>query len=105
MFWPLRVWQGLRSSIGFWVRGGIDMNFDPETHQECLGFIRAAIATNDRQTAVHIAAVLKDCYVNGYLDRAEIWAALTQTEQQQFQELLGPPPIVPMVHWNVGDRV
>lgn len=81
------------------------MNFDPDTHQECLGFIRAAIATNDRQTAVHIAAVLKDCYVNGYLDRAEIWAALSDAQKQQFQRLLAPPPIVPMVHWNVGDRV
>ena len=30
---------------------------------------------------------------NGHADRAVIWAALTQTEQQQFQELLGPPPV------------
>jgi len=63
---------------------------DPATHLECLGFIRTAIAENDRQTAHHVAVILKDCYQNGYLDRAAIWADLTQTEQQQFQELLGP---------------
>ena len=60
------------------------VQLDTDTHLECLEFIRAAIAE---------------------ADRAEIWAALSETEQQQFQELLGPPPIVPMVHWNVGDRV
>lgn len=66
---------------------------DPATHAECLEFIRAAIASNDRQTARDIASVLKECYQRGYVDRAAIWADLTQTEQQQFQELLGPPPI------------
>jgi hypothetical protein len=66
---------------------------DPAAHAECLGFIRAAIASNDRQTAHDIAAVLKDCYQRGYVDRVAIWADLTQTEQQQFQELLGPPPV------------
>ncbi|MEG4246563.1 hypothetical protein QUA46_25680 [Microcoleus sp. MON2_D6] len=63
---------------------------DPATHTECLDFIRAAIAEADRQTARDIAAVLKDCYQRGYVDRAGIWAALTQTEQQQFQALLVP---------------
>jgi len=63
---------------------------DPATHLECLGFIRAAISTADRQTAHHIAGILKDCYQRSYVDRTEIWAALTQTEQQQFQELLAP---------------
>ena len=38
--------------------------------------------------------MLKDCYQRGYVDRVAIWADLTQTEQQQFQELLAPPPIV-----------
>ncbi len=60
------------------------VQLDPATHAECLEFVRAAISE---------------------ADHAEIWAALSETEQQQFQELLGPPPIVPMVHWNVGDRV
>ncbi|MEG4581582.1 hypothetical protein QUA71_18495 [Microcoleus sp. MON1_C5] len=53
---------------------------DPATHLECLGFIRAAISTADRQTAQDVAAVLKVCYQNGYVDRAKIWADLTQTE-------------------------
>ena len=65
---------------------------NPATHTECLEFVRSAIASNDRQTAHHIAAVLKDCCQRGYTDRAGIWAALTPTEQQQFQELLGPLP-------------
>lgn len=47
----------------------------------------------DRQTAHKIAAVLKVCYQRGYVDRAGIWAALTQIEQQQFQELLGLSPL------------
>lgn len=63
---------------------------DAATHIECLGFIRAAIAENDRQTAHHVAVILKDCYQNGYLDRTAIWAALTLIEQQQFQALLVP---------------
>ena len=65
---------------------------DPATHTECLGFVRSAIASNDRDFAQQIAAVLKDCCQRGYADRAGIWAALTPTEQQQFLELLGPLP-------------
>ena len=67
------------------------VQLDTDTHLEYLEFIRAAIAEADRQTAQQIAAILKDCYQRGYVDRAEIWAALTPTEQQQFQELLAPP--------------
>lgn len=63
---------------------------DPATHLECVEFTRAALTSNDRQTAHHIAGILKDCYQRGYVDRAGIWAALTQTEQQQFQALLVP---------------
>lgn len=66
---------------------------NPATHLDCLGLIRSAISTADRQTAHHIAAVLKDCCQRGYTDRAGIWAALSDAEQQQFQELLGPPPL------------
>ena len=73
------------------VRSPAQLN--PATHTECLGFVRSAIASNDRDFAHHIAAILKDCCQRGYVDRAGIWAALTETEQQQFQELLAPPPI------------
>ena len=65
---------------------------DPATHTECLEFIRAAIASNDQQTALDIKNVLAEVCQNGHADRAEIWAALTQIEQQQFQKLLGPLP-------------
>ena len=63
---------------------------DPATHTECLEFVRSAITSNDQQIAQDVAAILKDCYQRGYVDRAEIWAALTPIEQQQFQELLAP---------------
>jgi hypothetical protein len=66
---------------------------DTATHAECLEFVRSAIASNDRQTAHDIAAILKDCRQRGYVDRAAIWADLTPIEHQQFQELLGPPPL------------
>ena len=55
-----------------------------------MGFVRDAIASNDQEYAGQIAAILKDCYQRGYVDRARIWAALTPIEQQQFQELLAP---------------
>lgn len=37
--------------------------------------------------------MLKDCYQRGYIDRAAIWRDLSLIEQQQFQELLAPPPL------------
>jgi hypothetical protein len=63
---------------------------DAATHIECLGFIRAAIAEADRTTAHHTAGILKDVCQRGYADRAAIWRDLTDTEKQQFQELLIP---------------
>ena len=69
------------------------VQIDPATHAECLEFIRAAIASNDRQTALDIKNVLADVCQRGYVDRAGIWAALSETEQQQFQELLALPPV------------
>lgn len=69
------------------------VQLDPATHAECLEFVRTAISINDRQTAQDVAVILKDCYQRGYVDRTAIWAALTPTEKQQFQELLAPPPI------------
>lgn len=66
---------------------------DPDTHAECLEFIRTAIASNDRQTALDIKNVLAEVCQNGYADRAAIWADLTRTEQQNFKELLALPPI------------
>ncbi|MEG4446680.1 hypothetical protein QUB49_33825, partial [Microcoleus sp. AT9_B4] len=70
---------------------------DPATHAECLEFVRAALTSNDRQTAHHIAGILKDCYQRGYVDRAAIWADLTDTEQQNFKELLALPPIALLI--------
>jgi hypothetical protein len=75
------------------VRSPAPAQLDPATHIDCFQLIRSAIASADRQTAHYIAAVLKDCYQRGYIDRTAIWADLTLIEQQQFQELLGPPPL------------
>lgn len=61
---------------------------DPATHLECLQYIRSAIASADRPTAQAIATVLKEVCQNGYADRKKIWADLTDTEQQNFKELL-----------------
>ncbi|MEG4306837.1 hypothetical protein [Microcoleus sp. D3_18a_C4] len=68
---------------------------DPETHTECLGFIRAAIASNDRQTALDIKNVLADVCQQGHADRAAIWLDLIPIEQQNFKELLALLPIAP----------
>ncbi|MEG3929167.1 hypothetical protein [Microcoleus sp. T3_D1] len=65
---------------------------DPATHADCLQFIRVALASNDREVAQHVAAILKDCYQRGYVDRVAIWDDLTRTEQQNFKELLALPP-------------
>lgn len=66
---------------------------DPAAHDECLKYVRAAIAEGDPKTAREIAAMLTDNCQRGYLDRGAIWRDLTDTEQQQFKELLGPPPL------------
>lgn len=66
---------------------------DPALHNECLEFIRLAIAEADRQTAQHVAGILKEVCENGHADRTQIWAELTPIEQQQFQTLLAPPPL------------
>jgi hypothetical protein len=69
------------------------VQLDPAAHNECLEFVRIAIASNARQTAHEVAAVLKEVCQNGYADRAAIWRDLSETEQRQFKELLAPPPI------------
>lgn len=66
------------------------VQLDPAAHDECLEFVRIAIASNDRQTVSDIKNVLAEVCNSGYADRAAIWADLTQTERQQFQELLLP---------------
>ena len=65
-----------------------------DAHAECVEFIRSAIAEADRTTARHIAAVVTEVCENGHADRAAIWQALTPSEQNQYRELLAPPPIV-----------
>lgn len=66
---------------------------DAELVNEIVAKVQEAIAKNDHEFAQLIAAILKDVCQCGHADRAAIWAALTQTEQQQFRELLAPPPL------------
>ena len=66
------------------------MSLDPACHAECLQFIRVAIAEASSTTAHEITAVLKEVCTEGHADRAAIWSDLTDTEKQQFQELLLP---------------
>ncbi|MEG4025518.1 hypothetical protein [Microcoleus sp. S13C4] len=75
------------------VRSPAPVQLDPAAHDECLEFIRVALASNDREVAQDVAAILKEVCQNGHADRAAIWADLTPIEQQQFQELLSPPPL------------
>lgn len=69
------------------------VQLDPAVHDECLEFIRVALASNDREVAQDVAAILKEVCQNGHADRGAIWADLTPIEQQQFPELLGQPPL------------
>ena len=78
---------------------------DAATPIECLEFIRAAIASNDRQTALDIKNVLAEVCQKGYADRAAIWSDLTETEKQQFQKLLGPPPLVREFGQRIRDAI
>ena len=55
---------------------------DPQSHSECLQFIRTAIAQNDPQTALDVASVVKEVCDCGYADRATIWAELSEAEQE-----------------------
>jgi hypothetical protein len=78
---------------------------DAATPIECLEFIRAAIASNDRQTALDIKNVLAEVCQKGYADRTAIWSDLTETEKQQFQKLLGPPPLVREFGQRIRDAI
>ena len=69
------------------------MSLDPACHAECLEFIRVAIAEAFRTTAHEITAVLKEVCTEGHADLSAIWSDFTETQQQQFQELLAPPVI------------
>ena len=67
---------------------------DPQSHQECLEFIRAAIASGDPQTARDVASVVKEVCSSGYADRAQIWAELSESERAAFSELTAKPIVL-----------
>ena len=61
---------------------------ESEAHQECLEFIRTALASNDPQTACDVASVVKEVCQHGHADRAAIWRDLSPDEQEQFRSLV-----------------
>jgi hypothetical protein len=64
------------------------MNHDPQSHAECLQFIRAAIASSDPRTARDVASVVREVCASGHANREAIWADLSSQEQEQFRVLL-----------------
>jgi len=65
---------------------------DPQSHSECLQFIRTPIAQNDPQTALDVASVVKEVCDCGHADRATIWAELSEAEQEQFRRMVAAQP-------------
>ena len=61
---------------------------DTEAHEECLEFIRTALASSDPQTACDVASVVKEVCQHGHADRAAIWADLSPDEREQFRLLV-----------------
>lgn len=68
------------------------VQLDPAAHDECLEFVRIAIASNDRQTVIDIKNVLAEVCNSGYADRAAIWADLTQTEVSNSKNCYSQSP-------------
>ena len=87
------------------TRSPAPSRLDPATHADCLQYLRSAIASNDRTTALDIKNVLAEVCENGHADRAEIWADLTDIEQQQFKTLLGPPPLARDFAQRIGEAI
>ncbi|MEG4989805.1 DUF3854 domain-containing protein [Microcoleus sp. BR0-C5] len=65
-----------------------EVMLDPQAHQECLEFIRAAIAQGDAKFAQQVAVIVKEVCEHGHANREAIWAELSEVERQQFRSLL-----------------
>ncbi len=58
---------------------------------ELVSFVRVAIAENDPALAKNIQTVLTEVCGSGAVDRQQVWAALTNNEQQALTLLLNQP--------------
>ncbi len=58
---------------------------------ELVSFVRVAIAENDPALAKNIQTVLTEVCGSGAVDRQQVWAALTNEEQQALTLLLSQP--------------
>lgn len=56
---------------------------EPQTHAECLEFVRAAIASGNPEVVSQITAIVRDCDHRGYTNKQQILDDLTPTEQKQ----------------------
>jgi putative DNA primase/helicase len=70
------------------------MPVDPQSHAECLQFIRAAISENDPQTALDVASVVKEVCASGHANREAVWAELSESERATFSELTAKPIVL-----------
>ena len=67
---------------------------DVDTNEELtelVSFVRVAIAENDPALAKNIQTVLTEVCGSGAVDRQQVWAALTNDEQQALTLLLNQP--------------
>ncbi|MDQ2096803.1 MAG: virulence-associated E family protein [Tychonema bourrellyi B0820] len=64
---------------------------------ELVGFIRTVIAEGDRELAKNIQNVITETCKSGFVDRKEVWAALTTEEQAALTALLKPQSETPLL--------
>lgn len=69
-----------------------------------MGFIRIAIAENDRELARNIQSILTEICSSGVVDRIQIWAALTIEEQVALSALLKETSTsLPITHYPISE--
>ncbi|WP_293134902.1 virulence-associated E family protein [Microcoleus sp. bin38.metabat.b11b12b14.051] len=69
------------------VQGGSEVD-QVEIEAELVEFIRSAIHESDTETAKAIQSTLREVCASGNADRARVWAALADGEQEAFKALL-----------------
>jgi len=65
------------------------MKHDPILQQEAIEFVRIAISKDDPKFARSLAGTISNICSSGQANREEIWAQLTDWEQERFRQLLG----------------
>jgi hypothetical protein len=60
------------------------MNFDPDTHQECLGYIRTAISSDDPIFVNQVLEMARKMCNSGHTTIKNLVDDLTQSERKQL---------------------